>query len=329
MVDPLGSLHASVTEVQFRALANSIPNLAWMADPAGWLFWYNDRWYEYTGTTPEDMMGWGWQDVHHPDVLPEMLERWTASLNSGEPFEMTFPLRRGSDGSYRTFMTRAQPLQEGGKIVGWLGTNTDITEQERTRERLQLVIKELNHRVKNMLAIVQSIAHSSFASADRDAYEGFERRLMSLGSVHDSLTRQQWLGAQLEELIECQIASFGQERFRLSGQCVLVEPRIAQPLAMTLHELTTNAVKYGALSNDTGTIDIGCATEIEANREWLTLTWTEQGGPPPRQPERDGFGLKLIKRALSGDRGSDVDHQFAPDGVRFRARLILREIPSR
>ncbi len=104
---------SQVSEAQFRALANSIPNLAWMADPDGWVFWYNNRWYDYTGTTPEEMVGWGWQSVHHPDVLPEMLERWTRALRTGEPFEMTFPLRCGSDGSFRVFMTRAEPLREG------------------------------------------------------------------------------------------------------------------------------------------------------------------------------------------------------------------------
>ncbi len=115
----------------------------------------------------------------------------------------------------------------------------------------------------------------------------------------------------------------------LSGPEVLIEPRIAGPLAMTLHELATNAVKHGALSNTSGTIDISWTTEFEANREWLTLTWTEQGGSPLRQPEGDGFGLKMIKRALSGDRGSVVDHQFTPDGVRFLARLILRDFLTR
>lgn len=325
----MANLQTNITEVQFRALANSMPNLAWMADPDGWINWYNDRWYEYTGTTPEEMEGWGWQAVHHPDVLPEMLERWTAALRSGETFEMTFPLRRGSDGSFRTFMTRAEPLRENGKIVGWLGTNTDITEQERTRERLQLVIQELNHRVKNMLATVQSIAHSSFASVDGAAYDTFERRLISLGNVHELLTRQQWSGADLRELVEGQIASFGQNRFKLSGPDVLVEPRIAGPLAMTLHELATNAVKYGALSNATGTIDIGWTTEVDLNRELLTLNWTEQGGPVPHPPERDGFGLRMIKRVLSGDRGAVIDHQFAPEGVRFMARLILSSLPHR
>ena len=103
---------------QFKAVANSMPNLAWMADADGWIIWYNDRWHEYTGTTPEQVVGWGWQSVHDPDVLPEMLRRWTAALKSGEAFEMTFPLRRGSDGSYRMFMTRAEPLKENGKIIG-------------------------------------------------------------------------------------------------------------------------------------------------------------------------------------------------------------------
>ena len=95
-------------ETRFRLLAESIPQLAWMARPDGHIFWYNQRWYEYTGTTPKQMVGWGWQSVHDPDVLPQALERWTASIASGQPFEMVFPLR-GADGRFRKFITRIVP----------------------------------------------------------------------------------------------------------------------------------------------------------------------------------------------------------------------------
>ncbi len=124
---------------EFRSLANSIPQLAWMADATGHIFWFNDMWYQYTGTTEDEMKGWGWQSVHDPERLEEVVRRWTASLESRQPFEMEFPLR-GVDGRFRMFLTRAQPIRDDqGGIVRWFGTNTDIEELQRhQREREQL-----------------------------------------------------------------------------------------------------------------------------------------------------------------------------------------------
>ena len=125
------------SEAQFRTLANAIPQLCWMANADGWLFWYNDRWYQYTGTTPEQMDGWGWQSVHDPEALPKVLERWRASIATRQPFDMVFPLR-GADGVFRPFLTRVMPVLDGeGKVVRWFGTNTDVTEQRRAEEKLR------------------------------------------------------------------------------------------------------------------------------------------------------------------------------------------------
>ncbi len=125
------------SETQFRTLANAIPQLCWMAKGDGWIFWYNDRWYEYTGTTPQDMEGWGWQSVHDPSVLPDVLGRWKGSIASGQPFDMVFPIR-GADGVFRPFLTRVVPVRDGdGTIVRWFGTNTDITEERRSEEALR------------------------------------------------------------------------------------------------------------------------------------------------------------------------------------------------
>lgn len=122
------------SEAKFRHLAETIRQLAWMARPDGHIFWYNRRWYEYTGTTPEQMQGWGWQSVHDPSVLPTVMARWRESLSSGQPFEMVFPLR-GIDGVFRPFLTRVNPLRnDRGEIIYWFGTNTDISEQKRAEE---------------------------------------------------------------------------------------------------------------------------------------------------------------------------------------------------
>jgi PAS domain S-box-containing protein len=125
------------SEEKLRSLADSVSQLAWMANPDGHIHWYNQRWYEYTGTTPADMEGWGWQRVHDPAILPRVLERWTGSLASGTPFEMTFPLR-GADGVFRPFLTRVRPVRnDTGAVVRWVGTNTDVTEHQRVEAELR------------------------------------------------------------------------------------------------------------------------------------------------------------------------------------------------
>ena len=306
---------ADISYSQFRALANSIPNLAWMADPDGWVFWYNQRWYDYTGTVAEEMMGWGWQSVHHPDVLPGMLERWTTALQSGESFEMTFPLRRGSDGSFRTFVTRAEPLREDGRIVGWFGTNTDVTEQEQTRERLQLVINELDHRVKNTLATVHSMALGSFKNSDRGELAGFETRLLALARVHELLARESWATTTIEEVLKTSLSAFDLDRFGIVDCDVQIEPQVASGLAMTLHELATNASKYGALSLPTGDVSVVCEVEPGTKTQLIRMVWTERGGPPVSEPSRSGFGLRLIRRVLAGDKHAGVDLAFEKTGL--------------
>ncbi len=155
-------------EQQFRALADSIPQLAWMAEADGSLFWYNHRWYEYTGTTPEQMVGWGWQAAHDPKELPAVLEKWGTSIRTGKPFEMIFPLR-GADGGFRNFLTLALPVRDArGKIARWFGSNTDITEQMRSEEALRRSEKlaatgrlaaSIAHEINNPLEAVTNLVY--------------------------------------------------------------------------------------------------------------------------------------------------------------------------
>ena len=306
-----------VSHAQFRVLANSMPTLAWMAQPDGWIFWYNRRWYDYTGTTPQEMAGWGWQSVHDPAFLPGVLERWTAAITTGKPFEMVFPLR-GADGVFRPFLTRVEPLWENGILVGWFGNNTEITEQERSREQLQLMVNELNHRVKNTLATIQSIAGQTFATAPAEMRTAFEDRLVALSKVHEVLTRESWIKAELGEIVRVTLAYCGLDRFDVTGDDdVTLEARSASGLAMTLHELCTNAVKYGALSVPAGRVAVSWRVERpDYGPAMLHFDWVERDGPAVVEPECKGFGMRLIMRAPKSEKGSRVDLAFAPAGVR-------------
>jgi PAS domain S-box-containing protein len=159
------------SEKRFQAMANGIPQLAWMADADGHIFWYNQRWYEYTGTTFEQMEGWAWQSVHDPAVLPQVLERWGNAIATGKPFDMEFPLR-GADGHFRMFLTRVMPVRDTeGHVTRWFGTNTDISERKQNEERLADQAEELGRQAGELARSRQAL----------------ERQTLTLQSVLNSM----------------------------------------------------------------------------------------------------------------------------------------------
>ncbi len=169
-------------EEQFRVLADSIPQMAWMANADGDLFWYNRRWYEYTGTTIDEMRGWGWQAVHDPALLPDIIARYKQSLSSGQPFDMTFPLR-GADGNFRSFLTLALPVRDAsGKIIRWFGTNTDMEAQRRTEEAMRQSEKlaavgrlasSIAHEINNPLEAVTNLIYLAKGAAVKDEAKAY------------------------------------------------------------------------------------------------------------------------------------------------------------
>ena len=146
------------SEERFRTMANTLPQLAWIARADGYIYWYNQRWYAYTGATPEEMEGWGWQRMHDPAVLPAVLAQWQSSIATGQPFDMDFPLR-GADGRYRQFLTRVLPLQDAeGHVVQWFGTSTDITERKQAEEERERLLAEVERRTVELDTALHSIA---------------------------------------------------------------------------------------------------------------------------------------------------------------------------
>ena len=569
------------SEEQFRTVADAIPQLAWMANADGWLTWYNRRWYEYTGTTPEQMEGWGWQSVHDPKTLPAVLERWKDSIATGAPFDMVLPLR-GADGVFRRFLTRVEPLKNPeGRVVRWFGTNTDVdelkraeeallesnarlekvlevetvgvifwdlttgcmtdandtfltmmgygrsdvesgqltwqkltppeyvevslaelrkfaangrvgpyekeyfrkdgtrkwlifagsslggngcvefcvdisarkkveealreseeryrgvyqhagtgiaitdmqgrilscnpayakmlgfseeelltlnfaslvhsedrdadakeikslvaqeipefeilnrsvgkggqiiwvhkhvslirdetgrptnlvalvtdmTERKEAEEQIKLLLREVNHRAKNMLALVQAVARQTIAATPEDFLQRFGERVRALAASQDLLVKHEWRGVDLEELIRFQLAPFADligNRVGLNGPALFIPAAAAQALGMAIHELATNASKYGSLSEPNGRVDVRWHfADAENGEQGFVMSWSEWGGPPVVKPARRGFGSKVICLLTESSLNGAVELDYAPSGLFWRLTCPAREL---
>ena len=166
------------SELRFRELADSISQFAWTADASGWIYWYNKRWHDYTGTTLEDMQGWDWQKVHHPEHVDRVVERIRRCFETGTPWEDTFPLR-GKDGTYRWFLSRALPIRnEAGDVVHWFGTNTDVTEQIEAEDALRVSV-ERQTATADILKVI-----ASSPSDVRPVFEAIAERSNRLTGGH-------------------------------------------------------------------------------------------------------------------------------------------------
>ena len=221
------------------------------------------------------------------------------------------------DGRYRWARSRAFPRRDSaGNICLWYGSTEDIQEQRLAEERQRLLINELNHRVKNTLATVQAIAFQTLKGdiSLGEARARFEARLLALSRAHNLLTEESWEGASLQRVIADTTAHLAgdHERFHVQGEPVFLSPRAALALSLALHELSTNASKYGSLCGEEGSVSISWTMSDEI----LRLEWKEKNGPAVAQPARRGFGSRLIERGLAADLAGRAELHFEPDGLR-------------
>lgn len=215
----------------------------------------------------------------------------------------------------------------GGVAIHFL----DITERKQAEKHRELLVDELNHRVKNTLALVQAIAHQTFkgSAVPEELRTTFENRLTALAAAHDLLTRANWEQALLEELVSRVVAATGgyNNRITMTGPAVVLDPKTAVTFAMALHELCTNALKYGALSTEAGHVDIRWSMSAAPDAH-LTLIWRERGGPLVEVPRRKGFGSIMIEQALAQEIAGEIEMDFAPEGLECTIRGTLPRPPD-
>jgi PAS domain S-box-containing protein len=253
-------------------------------------------------------------------VIPEDLARvdaeTAAAIASGRDRVFTaFRILR-DDGQVRWVEGAARFVRDAeGRAVRIVGTNVDVTERRLADEHQRLLVNELNHRVKNTLAIVQAMAWQSFRTGGMPltARETFEGRIAALAAAHDVLTERNWAAGSIAQMVAGAVAPHdpGDGRLTAQGPDVNLEPKTAVALALAMHELATNAVKHGALSLPTGRVDVRWSAEARR----LRLIWRETGGPPLTTPVRRGFGTRLLERGLAEELHGDVCLEFRPEGV--------------
>lgn len=263
------------------------------------------------------------RDATHPDDYPFTSAQLLRSIDPAirERSRYEYRIVR-PDGSIRWALAFGEAVFDGPpgteRAVRYVGTIQDVTEAKQAERRQQLLVAELDHRVKNTLAVVQGIAYQTLRGGDvpEAVAEAFAGRLQALASAHDILVNAGFESADLLGLARAVLAVHdgGGRRVHLEGEPVPISPQLAVNLAMAFHELATNAVKYGALSVPGGRVDL--AWTLDGGR--LNITWRESGGPPVAVPEGEGFGSRMIRRALASESGGEVSLDFRPGGLLCR-----------
>ncbi|WP_297515851.1 sensor histidine kinase [uncultured Caulobacter sp.] len=259
------------------------------------------------------------------DVAQEIIGHFRRTLDTGEPFYSRDFYRPRNDiedvEGYEWELQRTRTPDGRFGVVCYYYDSTELRRAQQQisddQRRLRLLVDELNHRVKNTLAIVQSLSAQSFRRPDipADARQAFEGRLEALAGAHDVLTSARWERADLAMIVVGGARACGvEDRILVDGPAVGLKPQTAVTMAMAVHELLTNALKYGALSNATGGVRVAWTVEAKPDPR-LRWTWREHGGPPVAAPTRRGFGSRLLESALAAEAGGVVEMNFAPDGL--------------
>lgn len=252
----------------------------------------------------------------HPEDLERVRAAVLGAVASGEPYQIEHRSIRPSDRATIWVLSAGAPVRdESGKVISLIGVLQDITERKTAEAQRETLVAELDHRIKNVLASVQSMALQSARKAPSlEAFlKTFQGRLKAMASAHTLLTATRWRGASIQHIVAAELSSHSRGQTRWEGPEITLTPRATNALALALHELAANAVKYGALSTENGHVDVRWRGRAEGG---FVLQWIESGGPVVSQPTREGFGRTLLNRVSGRELGGEVALEFLATGVR-------------
>ncbi|MGA9797196.1 MAG: HWE histidine kinase domain-containing protein [Rhizomicrobium sp.] len=317
------------SEARYRTLIDAQSDIVWVTDADGNIGEPEPDWAQATGMQWPDYAGRGWLRSVHED------DRASLMPASGEHHhEAEFRLWNAKAGDWRWHRSRAVALAgPNGAIAEWVTTMSNVHEPRLARERSEIIIGEARHRLKNLVTIIEALAKSSRQAGDGDnaqldAYvRRFLGRLHALGTAADLVLAGQHVFVDTEALVRASLAPFmeeGTDRFAIKGPKLSLSEATGGSLALAVHELATNAIKYGALSNAKGTVSISWSVTPVSDGEDIVFIWKERGGPPAVEPARQGFGLRVIKSVPARERNGDVQLEYPTDGLYCRIAFSKR-----
>ncbi len=320
------------SERRFHDLLQALPAAIYTTDAAGRITFFNEAAAELWGCRPEiGSAEWcgSWR-IYWPDgtYLPHDQCPMAMALKEQRPIRGYEAVAERPDGRRVPFIPFPTPLRNAaGELVGAVNMLVDISERKESETRQKTLVDELNHRVKNTLATVQSLAAQSAAGGQipKDVRDAFEGRLVALSRAHDQLTRRHWESADLGSIVDAVVDPYrdGNGRIRAEGAPIRLGPQAALTLAMVLHELATNAAKYGALSAPNGALDLSWTVTGNGPGQHLAIDWRERGGPRVEKPTRTGFGSRLVERGIRHELKGTSEIAYEPAGLRCRIEVPL------
>jgi two-component system CheB/CheR fusion protein len=328
------------TDLRLNTLIEGMPQLVWRAIDGGMWTWCSPQWREYTGLPQDGSAQLGWLYAFHPDDRPVALEAWEQAPRAGG---LTFEGRicHASSGRYRHFQTRASPVRaDDGQVLEWLGTCTDVDDLIRLREQQDVLVAELQHRTRNLMTVVYAVVMRTMKGSRSldDFRRCIDDRLAALARVQGLLSRRGSQRISFDRLLREELSAHvdlnrdgGAQQVSLAGPAdVALETSQVQTFALALHELATNAVKYGALSTPDGLLSVQWElVQSEKRKPRLHVDWRESGvadvPEPGAAPRGSGYGRELIERALPYQLGASTTYGFTGDGVRCTIEI---DVPS-
>jgi PAS domain S-box-containing protein len=319
----------SESEERFRLAAGAVVGMVYDWDAETGRVFRSEGLYDLVGVRSDQApldREWWWTRVHPEDVGKAAKRR--AEILSGrlDRFEHEYRIQH-ENGNWIEILDRGAILRdEGGRTTRIIGTVTDITQRKQAEERQNLLLAELDHRVKNMLAVVQSVVMQTRTSAQ--SLDGFtvalEGRLHAMARTHSLLTQSRWEGARLDAIIGEELLPYcgNRDRVAIAGADLMLCPKAAMALSLAIHELATNAAKYGSLSKPAGRVQVVWTVEDGCVR----LVWSESDGPPVRPPSRRGFGIQAIEKILGYEVAGEARVEFEPSGLVCRIAMPVRQL---
>lgn len=330
-------------ESRLRSLIEGIPQLVWQGVNGGKRTWSSPQWSAYTGLTEEESLDFGWLDALHQDDRKRAMDAWRTAAITGD-FDVEHRLWQASEREYRWFATRAVPVRdEEGSIIEWLGTSTDIEELRAMQDRQHVLLAELQHRTLNLMGVIRSLADATLRNSTSldDFRAKFRDRIGALARVQSLLSRlKEGERVTFDELIRSELTAAGalgddDRRVTLNGSDgIALRSSTLQTFAMAIHELTTNALKYGALNQPNANLEVSWWLEPTADDStpWLHVDWRESGvtiAPASSSSRGTGQGRILIEEALPYQLGARTTYRIEPNGVRCSIALPVSEERAR